>query len=166
MKKIFLIALLVWCRQKTMMAQTMKLADILDSIERSHPLLKMYDAEVLSLNEAAKGARSWMAPEVSSGLWMTPYNVNLWSNKGSGGTGMGQYMISAEQTFPNGKYNAANEKYMLAMAAVESENKRSTLNDLFSAAKDNYNAWIIIEKKLLVIDEDEKLLQLMITNAE
>ena len=166
MKKIFLIALLVWCRQTTMMAQTMKLADILDSIERSHPLLKMYDAEVLSLNEAAKGARSWMAPEVSSGLWMTPYNVNLWSNKGSGGTGMGQYMISAEQTFPNGKYNAANEKYMLAMAAVESENKRSTLNDLFSAAKDNYNAWIIIEKKLLVIDEDEKLLQLMITNAE
>jgi outer membrane protein TolC len=79
---------------------------------------------------------------------------------------MGQYMISAEQEFPNRKYNSANEKYMNAMSSVESAGKRSVLNELFSGAKDNYNAWIIIEKKLLVIDEDEKLLQLIISNAE
>src|SRR5450432_3498526 len=75
-------------------------------------------------------------------------------------------MISAEQTFPNRRYNEANEKYMLARSSVGSENKRSALNDLFSLAKDNYYARIIIEKKLLIIDDDEKLLQLMITNAE
>jgi outer membrane protein TolC len=166
MKKILLIIALSWGYQQNMPAQAMKLADILDSIQQSHPLLKMYDAEIQSMDEAAKGARSWAPPEISSGFWMTPYNVNLWNNKGSAGTGMGQYMISAEQTFPNSKYNNANEKYMLAMSSVESESKKSALNELFSGAKDNYNAWIIIEKKLLVVDEDEKLLQLMITNAE
>ncbi len=166
MKKIFILISLICFHQENIVAQTMKLADILDSIQSSHPVLKMYEAEVQSLDEAAKGARSWMAPEVSSGFWMTPYNVNLWSNKGSAGPGMGQYMISAEQMFPNGKYNIANEKYMQAMSSVESENRKSTLNELFSRAKDNYDAWIIIEKKLLIIDENEKLLELMITNAE
>lgn len=165
MKKILVFIALIGCFGTTT-AQTLKLTDILDSIQRSHPKLKAYDAEIRALDEAAKGARSWMAPELSSGFWMTPYNVNLWSNKGSSGTGMGQYMISAEQTFPNGKYNEANEKYMLAMSSVQTESKKAALNELFSLAKDNYNAWIIIEKKLTVIDEDERLLQLMIDNAE
>jgi outer membrane protein TolC len=171
MKKILsMITLLLiglgWCQPGGAMAQTMKLADVLDSIQRSHPLLKMYDAEVQSLDEAAKGARSWMAPELSSGFWMTPYNVNLWSNKGAEGTGTGQYMISAEQTFPNGRYNSANEKYMQAMSSVESEGKTAAINDLFAEAKDNYYAWVIIQKKLVVIDDNERLLELMISNAE
>lgn len=165
MKKILVFIALTWWSETTT-AQTLRLEDILDSIQRNHPTLKVYDAEIRALDEAAKGARSWPAPELSSGFWMTPYNVNLWSNKGSSGTGMGQYMISAEQTFPNEKYNEANEKYMLAMSSVQTESKKAALNELFALAKDNYNAWIIIEKKLSVIGEDERLLQLMIDNAE
>ena len=80
--------------------------------------------------------------------------------------GMGSYMIGAEQMFPNRKYNDANEAYMKAMSSVEKENKRATLNELIAAAKKNYYEWIIIEKKLSVLDESEKLLQFMITNAE
>jgi hypothetical protein len=34
----------------------------------------MYDADIQSMDAAAKGARSWMAPQVSTGLFMTPYN--------------------------------------------------------------------------------------------
>jgi len=165
MKKIFSICLFIWLQQ-IVYGQAMKLTDILDSIGQSYPSLKMYDAEIQSMDAAAKGARNWMAPEISSGFWMTPYNANLWKNSGSGTTGMGQYMISVEQMFPNQKYNTANEKFMQAMSSVESENKKASLNDLFAEAKKNYNEWMIIEKKLLVIDEGDKLLQLMITNAE
>jgi outer membrane protein TolC len=68
--------------------------------------------------------------------------------------------------FPNQKYNTANEKYLRAVSLVEAENKKATLNDLLAQARENYNAWIIIEKKLLVINDADKLLQLMITNAE
>jgi outer membrane protein TolC len=148
------------------MAQTLKLADILDTIRHSNPSLKMYDAEIRSMDAAAKGARSWMAPEISTGFWMTPYNVNLWKKDASGAPGMGQYMISGQQMFPNKKYNDANEAYMQAMSSVEKENKNASLNELFASARENYNAWIIVEKKIDLIEEDGKLLQLMITNAE
>ena len=52
------------------------------------------------------------------------------------------------------------------MSAVEKENKQTTLNELFAAAKKDYYEWIIIEKKLSVLSQSEKLLQFMITNAE
>jgi outer membrane protein TolC len=165
-KKIIAVCMTIGLLSQMAMAQTMKLTDILDSIQQSHPSMKMYDAVIQSMDAASKGAHNWMPPEISTGLWMAPYNINRWKKDGSGGTGMGQYMISGQQMFPNGKYNDANEAYMHAQSSVETENKKATLNELFANAKDNYHAWIIIEKKLKIIEEDDKLLQLMITNAE
>ena len=49
-------------------AQIMKLDAIIDSITVSHPTVKVYDNEIRSMSEAAKGARSWMPPEFSTGL--------------------------------------------------------------------------------------------------
>src|SRR5574339_491247 len=78
-------------------AQTMKLDAIIDSITISHPVVKMYENEIRSMDEAAKGAKSWMPPEFSTGLWMVPYNPSRWkkTDDGMGGMneGMGQYMI-------------------------------------------------------------------------
>ena len=166
MKILLRAGLLILILGQTSRAQTLKLDDILDSIRQSHPSVKMYDAEIRSMDAAAAGAQNWMAPEISTGFWMTPYNVNLWKSQGSGGTGMGQYMISAQQTFPNKKYNNANEAYMKAMSASEIKYRDANLNELYSIAKINYAAWIIIEKKMDLLEQDEKLLQLIITNAE
>jgi len=165
MKKFFVIIISI-CSMQPSSAQTMKLSDILDSIYQSHPSMKMYDAQIRSLDAAAKGARTWMAPQVSTGFWMAPYNTSLWKADGAGNPGMGQYMISVEQMFPVKKYNDANEAYMKAMSSVEKENKQAVLNELFTSAKKNYFEWIIIEKKLSVLSESEKLLQFMISNAE
>ena len=41
-------------------AQPKTINDILNAIQREHPQLKMYDADIRSMDEAAKGARSWM----------------------------------------------------------------------------------------------------------
>ncbi|HLX92756.1 MAG TPA: TolC family protein [Puia sp.] len=147
-------------------AQTLRLPDILDTIARAHPSIKMYEAEIRSLDAAASGAQNWMPPEISSGFWMTPYNPNLWMKDGNANTGMGQYMISVSQMFPNRKLNDANEKYMRAISSVELENKESNLNELFALAKSSYNSLIVIQKKLALIDDDDRLLQLMVTNAE
>jgi len=149
----------------------LKLDDILDSVQQSYPSLRMYDAEIQSLDAAAKGARNWMPPEVSAGLWMTPYNTGLWNGTKAEGNmpaqpGMGSFMIGVEQMFPNKKYNDANEAYMKAMSSVTKENKEAALNDLFAAAKKNYYEWIVIEKKLAVLVDDQKLLKFMITDAE
>lgn len=147
-------------------SQTYSLSQILDSISSSNASMKMYDAQVNSLDAAARGARNWMAPQVSTGLWMAPYNINLWKGDGKGGTGMGQYMVSAEQMFPVKKLNDANEAYMKSMSSVEKENKQAVLNELFAVAKHNYYAWIILQKKLSVLTESEHILKLIIGSAE
>ena len=72
---------------------------------------------------------------------------------------MGQYMISAEQMFPNKKRLDADEKYMTGMSSVEEKEKKATLNELIAAAKKNYYEWIIIKKKLSILDQNEKLLE-------
>ena len=147
-------------------AQTLKLNAVIDSITASHPVVKMYNNEIRSMDEAAKGAKSWMPPEISTGLWMVPYNTKLWKKDDMGGTGMGQYMIGGQQMFPNKKKQNADAAYMQAMSSVEKEKKNATLNELVNDAKQLYYEWIILKKKLTILTQNEKLLDFMIRNTE
>lgn len=165
MKKILFI-LVIFLSGKFISAQTLKLNAILDSIAAAHPSVKMYDAEIMSMDAAAKGARSWMPPEISTGLWMVPYNPDLWKKDNTGNTGMGQYMIGGQQMFPNKKKQNADAAYMEAMSSVEKEKKNATLNELYAEAKTNYYEWVVLKRKLLVVAENEKILDFMIRNAE
>ena len=145
--------------------QILKLDTIIDSIKTKHPVVKMYDHEIRSMDEAAKGARSWMPPQIGIGQFMTPYDVRLWHREGDM-PGMGSVMISGEQMLPNRKKLDADERYMKAMSSVEKEKKNATLNELVNDAKQFYYDWIILKKKLLILEENEKILDFMIKNAE
>jgi len=147
-------------------SQTLKLDAIIDSITVSHPVVKMYDNEIRSMDEAAKGARSWMPPEFTTGLWMTPYNPSLWKKGDMGETGMGQYMLGGQQMFPVKKKQDADAAYMEAMSSVEKAKKNATINELINDAKQSYFEWIILKKKLSILERNEKLLDFMIKNAE
>ena len=81
------------------------------------------------------------------------------------GTGMGQYMISAQQMFPKKKKQDAEAKYMEAISSVEKEKRMLLLNELYAAVKQNYYEWMII-KKQGILDQNKKVLQFMIQNAE
>jgi len=165
-RKLFVILSILLSVKFTHAQEKLNLNDIFSAISTNHPGLKMYDAQIRSLDEAAKGARNWEAPEISSGLWMTPYNPGLWKKQSDGSSGMGQYMISAQQIFPNRKMQNAEQKYMESMSSVEREKKSASINELFAAGKQNYYQWLIIKKKLSVLDQDEKMLDFMIKNAE
>ena len=165
MKKGFFI-ILFFIHQESFSQTKMNLDSIYSRIATNNPQLKMYDAQVRSQDAAAAGARNWEAPQLSTGFWMTPYNPNLWKKQSDGSSGMGQYMISVEQMFPNGKRQDAEEKYLQAMSSVLKENKNASLNELNAAAKQNYVEWVIIKKKLTVLDENQKLLEFMLKNAE
>lgn len=151
-------------------SQTLKLDAVIDSIKSSHPVVKMYDHEIRSMDEAAKGAKSWMPPEFATGFWMTPYNPSRWKkmDDGMGGVreGMGQYMIAGQQMLPNKKKQNVDAAYMNAMSSVEKEKKNATLNELIQDARQFYYEWIILKKKLVILDENEKILEFMIKNAE
>ena len=127
----------------------------------------MYEADIRSMDEAAKGAKSWMPPELGAGFFMTPYNTKRWKAMDNGmDEGMGSVMISFQQMIPNrGKLNA-DAAYMQSMSGASIEQRKIALNDLYAQAKKAYYEWVVVEKKKLIIDENEKVLEFMIKNAE
>ena len=146
-------------------AQTLSLDNVLSTIKTNNPQLKMYDADIQSMDAAAKGARSWMPPQVETGFFMTPYNSNLWKASEMG-QGMGNYMLGVTQMIPNASKLNANENLMKAMSSVENENKNYTLNQLNALAKTYYYEWITIKKKIKIAQDNLQLLEYMIKSME
>lgn len=165
MKQLILAAVSMLLLTTTTSAQTLRLSEVIDSIRSRNPLLGMYENEIRSMDEAAKGARSWMPPQLGVGQFMTPYDVSRWRKEGDM-PGMGSVMISAEQMFPNRKKRDADEEYMLAMSSVEKENKNASLNELIADARRLYYEWILLRKNLAVLEENDRILDFMIRNAE
>lgn len=146
-------------------AQIVSLDNILSTIKTDNPQLKMYDADIQSMDAAAKGAKSWMAPQVETGFFMTPYNTKMWKADDMS-PGMGSYMIGVSQMIPNAKKQNAEYKYMSAMSSVEKENKNYTLNQLYAIAKTNYYQWLVLNKKVKVANDNLLLLKYMIKSME
>lgn len=166
MKKI-IIGLVIFLAGNVSKAQpVMALKEILHAIDTANPIAKMYAAQIRSSDEAAKGAKSWMPTDFSSGLWMTPYNPKMWQKGTDGTSGMGQYMLSVQQMFPNKKKQNATAAYMEGMSSVDKENVKYALNQLYAEAKKNYYEWLVIQKKLNIISENETLLNFMTKDAE
>lgn len=145
---------------------TMTLQDIIQTIDTANPVTKMFAAQIRSSDEAAKGAKSWMPTDFGTGLWMTPYNPKMWQKKADGATGMGQYMLSVQQMFSNRKKQDAEAAYMEGMSSVDKERVKFELNERYAEAKKNYFEWLIIQKKLNIINENGKILNFMIKDAE
>ena len=102
-KKVLLLSTVLMVTLSVQAQEKLNLDNIIPAIQSNHPYLKSFDAQIRSLDEAAKGAKNWEPPQLSTGLWMTPYNPGLWKKQPDGSSGMGQYMISGEQMFPNRK---------------------------------------------------------------
>ncbi|MGK2862203.1 MAG: TolC family protein [Chitinophagaceae bacterium] len=166
MMKQFIISLTLLFGFFSAVGQKMNIDDIFNEIKKANPVLKMYDADIRSADEASKGARSWEAPELGTGLRMVPYNTSRWKKMDDGTPGMGLYMISAQQMLPNKKRLDAGEKYMRAVSTADAERKNAAINNLVAEAKKNYYEWVIIKKKAAILDENEKLLHFMIQSAE
>ena len=167
MKRLLIITTFsFWAITHLKAQNVMSLDSVLSAIEKNNPVVQMYDADIRSMDEAAKGAKSWSPPELGTGLYMTPYSPSLWKKSADGTSGMGQYMISAQQMIPNKKELEANEKYMQAASAVSYESGQSALNELYASAKASYYDWLINEKKMAVLDDNEQLLDFMIRSAE
>ncbi|NRS87332.1 outer membrane protein TolC [Flavobacterium sp. 7E] len=146
-------------------AQTMSLEQVLEQIKTNNPQLKMYDAEIQSMDASAKGARSWSAPQLSTGLFMTPYATSMWKADGMN-PGMGAYMVGVTQMIPNASKLKADADYANALSSVEVENKNYTINELNALAKTNYYQWGILDKKIKIANENLLLLEYMIKSIE
>ncbi|MBC5841675.1 TolC family protein [Flavobacterium sp. F-380] len=146
-------------------AQTLSLDNVLSTIKTNNPQLKMYDADIQSMDAAAKGAKSWMSPQVETGFFMTPYNTKMWKANEMN-PGMGSYMLGVTQMIPNASKLKADFNLMNAMSSVEKENKNYTINQLKALAKTNYYQWLVLNKKIKIANDNLLLLDYMIKSME
>jgi hypothetical protein len=72
-----------------------------------------------------------MAPQINTGLFMTPYNVKMWKANEMNP----EWVLCWAFTQMIPIKTKADSNYMNAMSAVEVENKTYTINQLNSLAK-------------------------------
>jgi outer membrane protein, heavy metal efflux system len=142
-------------------AQVIRLDSVLQLIDKQNPMLQEYDSKVRALNAYTEGARSWMAPMVGVGTFMTPYpGQRLMEERDKGSV-----MFSFEQNIPNPAKLNTNKKYFASRASVEEQGRSYQFNTLRAEAKTFYYQWLIAEEKLHVLHENESLVDLMLKLA-
>ncbi|MEX2233826.1 MAG: TolC family protein [Cyclobacteriaceae bacterium] len=142
-------------------AQVLSLDSVLAIIDRQNPMLQEYDNRVKAFNEYATGAKSWMAPMVGAGTFMTPYGNQMLMDERD----KGAWMFSIEQEIPNPAKLNANRNYLQSRAGVEKEGRSIQFNTLRTEAKTYYYQWLVAEEKLKVLQENEKIMDLMLKLA-
>ena len=142
-------------------AQVLSLDTIYAIIERQNPMLKEYDYKIKAFDAYAAGAKSWMAPMIGAGTFMTPYpNQMLMDERDKGA-----WMFSIEQEIPNPAKQNANRNLLQSRADVEKESRSAQLNELKSEAKRYYYQWLVAEKKISVLKQNAKIMELMLKLA-
>lgn len=142
-------------------ARVITLDSVLSVIDKQNPMLQEYDNRVKALNTYAEGAKSWMAPMVGAGTFMTPYPNQILMDERD----KGSWMFSVEQEIPNPSKLGANRKYLSSKASVEAENRSAQFNQLRSEAKAMYYQWLVSEEKLNILKENERIMELMLKLA-
>jgi outer membrane protein TolC len=160
--KLCSILLLIIATLGQLNAQVVSLDSVLSTIDRQNPMLQEYESKVKALNEYAGGAKSWMAPMVGAGTFMTPYkqveSIHGEREKGS-------WMFSFEQQIPNPAKLTANKKYLESRAGVVEQGRAIQFNTLRAEAKTYYYQWLVAEKRMTVLKENKTFMELLLKLA-
>lgn len=149
---------------KEVCAQTYTLQQVLDSIDAHNTGLQQFVLKTNSSFAEAEASSAWMAPTVGIGMSEFPYG----SGKDMGGGMMSRkmLMLRLQQMFPNFSQQRKKQAYYQSFAAQNADDRETNKNMLFAKAKMAYYEAYIAEKKLTLINEQEKQLKLLIQIAE
>ncbi|HEX8059468.1 MAG TPA: TolC family protein, partial [Cyclobacteriaceae bacterium] len=139
----------------------MTLDSVLFLIDKQNPMLQENENKIKAQQAYVAGAKSWMAPMVGAGTFMTPYPKQVLMDERD----KGSVMFSIEQQIPNPAKLNANQRYYASKAAVEEQARAYKFNTLRSEAKANYYQWLVAEKKLKVLAENERIMELTLKLA-
>ncbi|MBC6611944.1 TolC family protein [Hymenobacter sp. BT507] len=165
MKRLLLFFLFLPLATQAQLPETLPLDTLLARVERVHPRLKQYDAQAKAADAYAAGARVWTAPRVGAGPFMVPYSANR-RGEDMGMQSGGSVMVMAEQGLPNRARQRANESYLRSQANVERETRAYTRNQLRADVKQNYYDWLMLQKKLHVLEKTERLMEFALRSIE
>jgi outer membrane protein TolC len=159
--KIYSTAIFLLLITVQVYAQVLSLDTVLYRIDNQNPMLQEYDAKVKALNAYTEGARSWMAPMVGAGTFMTPYPGQTVMEERD----RGSIMFSIEQQIPNPAKLHANKNYLHSKAGVEQQGRAFQYNVLRAEAKTLYYQWLVAVQKVNILQENERIADLMLKLA-
>src|SRR5882724_11048634 len=140
--------------------QRVSLDSILSVVKERNPLVKSFSSRADAMNAYAKGAKSWMAPEVGGGFWMLPYK------KVEDPRDKGQYMLSVQQKFTSPAKLRANQVYLESKAGIEKASEKMIFNELRAQAKATYYQWLVLERKKNILKDNEEIMAFALKIAE
>ena len=141
--------------------QVISLDSVLSRIDRHNLMLMEYGSKAQALDSYAEGAKSWMAPMVGVGPYWYPYPGESVMSEAE----KGMFMASIEQEIPNPAKQNAKRNYFASRAGVEHQNRAIQLNLLRSDAKTLYYRWLVAEKRMRLLLENEEIVELMLKLA-
>jgi cobalt-zinc-cadmium efflux system outer membrane protein len=136
-------------------AQRLPLDSVLARVA-ANPALLAYDAKGSAQDVYATGARNLDAPKISAGQYQVPYQLN---------PNGGAFMIQAEQMFTNPAKLKAKEDYMKGLSNVTKEDKNYLKNQLIAQTRQYYYERVVLEKKLVQLQNTQSLLEYMLKDA-
>lgn len=157
-----LLILLLLLTSLPSFGQQMTLDSLLTVIRTNNPMLEVYDKRVQAMAAYTEGATSWMAPMAGVGTFMTPYPGQEMMEDGD----KGMLMFSVEQKIPNPAKQRAKKELYQSRAAIEQATQRVTYNQLRAEAKILYYQWLVLEKKMKVLQENASIMEMMKKLAE
>ncbi|HRP32582.1 MAG TPA: TolC family protein [Agriterribacter sp.] len=137
--------------------EVLNLPEIMEKIDSNNILLKTYRLKAEGYQYSADAATAWMPPMVGLGTYMMPYPFQ----KLMDGSDKGSVMLRVEQEIPNRKKLLAKKNYMLSQGNIENASRAVTLNDLKAQAKIQYVSWITALEKINIIQQNERVLEMM-----
>lgn len=143
-------------------AQVISLDSVLLLIDKQNPMLQEYDYKVKALNTYSEGAKSWMPPMVGIGPYWYPYP----GQKVMDERNKGMIMASIEQDIPNPFKLKSKKDYQSSRASIEQQGRQVQFNDLRAQARSVYYRWIVLEKKLNTLYENERIADLILKLAK
>ncbi len=155
--KIIIITIVLFAFALMVKAQKLTLNDVLDKIEQNNPRLQSFQNKITAANELVNGAGAWMPP-------MASVELNGLANKSLNPGEL--YRYSYSQTFPNTAKTKAERNYLSSFADISNHESNYTKVGLFSLAKENFYNIYIAQKKISYLNDNIKIIKIMIGLAE
>jgi cobalt-zinc-cadmium efflux system outer membrane protein len=160
LRSAILAGMMCWLPSRSL-AQVVTLDEAIEATGRNHPMVKQFETKAQALDSYAEGAKSWMAPMVGVGTFMTPY-----PGQNAEEMNKGAVMISAEQTIPNPRRLKAASEYMRSQSAIQRSAGQQQFNNLRAETRMVYYRWLASAKKETALKANIKTLDLMRQLAE
>ncbi|QEC69705.1 hypothetical protein FRZ67_21270 [Panacibacter ginsenosidivorans] len=168
MKKILIYVLLlqVITSIKVTAQDTARLGmqDLFAEIDKSYPLLQLYESKIASVRSLVEGAKAWMPPTVAFAFDRFPYRLSL--IKEMTPDNQAGLMFSVQQMIPNSAKLNAKKDYFASLENVQYNDVEWQKNILHFTARLYYYRRYTAEQKLKVIKEYRDLLNMLIKTAK